>query len=284
MDGINAPMPGPDDPGPAAQFDTSPMTAVEPRSGFAVRSGRNETDVVRRRFSSFSSYSLSKIPVIIPTFNNPSYTGQMIEQLRRFGLDTIVIMDNRSQSDDMVAFLDDVRGDVTVIDLPDNRGPHHVFTCPDTYACLPDVFCVTDPDLRFGAAMPLDFLGQLFFLTNRLEVGKAGLALDIADRDRMSTDKITVLQQEYHIWEWEEKFWRDCIGIIDDGSPVYRASIDTTFALYNKRYFKKETFYDAVRVAGHYTCRHLPWYPASGMSPAEQSFYREHQKFSYYVR
>ncbi len=284
MDGISGPVPGPDNSEPTGELEKSPFADNECRSGLVLPSETIETGPMRRRFGSFSSYSMSKIPIIIPTFNNPSYAGQMIEQLRRFGLHNIVILDNNSQSDDMIAFLDEVRDTVTVIDLPDNRGPHYVFTCPDSYACLPDVFCVTDPDLRFGTSMPLDFLGQLFFLTNRLEIGKAGLALDISERDTMSPDKITVLQQDYHIWEWEEKFWRECVGVIDDGSPVYKASIDTTFALYNKRHFKKESFYDAVRVAGHYTCRHLPWYPSSGMSPTEQSFYKNHQKFSYYVR
>jgi alpha-acetolactate decarboxylase len=64
---------------------------------------------------------------------------------------------------------------------------------------------------------------------------------------------------------------------------VYNAAIDTTFALYNKHYFDPSNFYCAVRVAGRFTYRHLPWYRDS-LPPAEElTVYRQTQKYSYYL-
>jgi hypothetical protein len=63
----------------------------------------------------------------------------------------------------------------------------------------------------------------------------------------------------------------------------YKARIDTTFALYNKRYFDPQEPLEAIRVAGRFTCRHLPWYRDSGLTTAEEAQYRASQKFSLYL-
>ena len=64
---------------------------------------------------------------------------------------------------------------------------------------------------------------------------------------------------------------------------MYRADLDTTFALYDKAFFNSNRFMEAVRVAGHFTCRHLPWYREKELPEEEECFYRATQRFSYYL-
>ena len=100
----------------------------------------------------------------------------------------------------------------------------------------------------------------------------------------MRTEKAVHGGQEFQIWEWESQFWVNRIDTLPEASPVYLADIDTTFALYNKKFFSRDRFYRAVRVAGNYTSFHLPWYKDNGMKPQEDSQYRATQKYSYYVK
>ena len=44
------------------------------------------------------------------------------------------------------------------------------------------------------------------------------------------------------------------------GDPIYWANIDTTFAVYNKRFFRRGDFYSALRFDGRFAAQHLPWY------------------------
>ena len=152
------------------------------------------------------------------------------------------------------------------------------------FQLMPEIFCVTDPDLELNQEMPQDFLYTLLGLTHKHNVGKAGLALDLGDRRLMKTEKFAFADRHFHIWEWESQFWTESLGQIEDGSPVYKANIDTTFALYNKKFFSRERFYDAVRLAGRYTCRHLPWYTDTGIPATEEQFYKRTQKHSYHMQ
>jgi hypothetical protein len=75
-------------------------------------------------------------------------------------------------------------------------------------------------------------------------VGKAGLALDLSDRDTMRDEPMQIGERTWHIWEWEDQFWRnEPKPLRPGGDPVYRAPVDTTFALYDKTFFnpKKPT-------------------------------------------
>ncbi len=235
-------------------------------------------------FSSLAACTTADVPVYIPTFNNPTYADHMVRQLRAWGCRTIILMDNDSTLPEMLDFLHAARGEVRVIRLPENRGPQDVVLSDANYPLLPDVFCVTDPDLAFNPDMPGDFLYELLMLTHRHAVGKAGLALDLSDRHLMREETFPIGGRHYRIWEWEAQFWTQPVGAIDDGSAVFRANVDTTFALYNKQFFRREAFYEAVRLSGRYTCRHLPWYRDTRIPASEEAFYKATQKHSYHMR
>jgi hypothetical protein len=174
---------------------------------------------------------------------------------------------------------------VSVVSLPTNPGPRHIFADSAAFALLPRHFCVTDPDLAFNPAMPSDFLGDLAALAAREQSGKVGLALDISDHEAMHDESFLIRGQRWRIWEWEEQFWRDELSPLrPGGDPVYRAQLDTTFALYDRNFFSPACYLEALRVAGRFTCQHLPWRRDMQLPKEEEQFYNKTQKFSYYIR
>jgi len=234
------------------------------------------------RFTSIGSWLQAEIPILVPCFNNPTYARNMLKQLQVLGFGQVVIIDNASTSPDMRNWLGSLGSEVTVISLPGNFGPHHIFHDTRTFALLPRYFCVTDPDLSFNPALPDGFLGDLAMLTTRHRIGKAGFALDISDREAMRDDVFDVGDRKSNIWEWEAQFWEKPLEPLESGDKVYDAKIDTTFALYDKKYFDPDTFLSAVRVAGRFTARHLPWYRDRGLPEVEAAEYERTQRFSSY--
>jgi FkbM family methyltransferase len=236
-----------------------------------------------RAYRSIAAYMTASIPMIIPVFNNPSYTENMVQQLVDRGFDNICLIDNGSTSEAMLATLERAEKYATVIRSGHNHGPRHTILNTEHYNLLPEFFCVTDPDLEFQPQMPEDFVSELARITEHFKIGKAGLALRIDDAEKMHGNKFFIQGREYLVPEWEQQWWRNEVGRMPDGSRIYRAVTDTTFAVYNKKYFTPNSFFDSVRVAGTYTCRHLPWYRDSGLSVAEDRYYRATQKWSYHL-
>jgi hypothetical protein len=235
----------------------------------------------RRALSAVASYLQVDVPVFVPCFNNPTYATRMVSQLRGLGFRRIVLVDGGSTYPPMRQLLAAPGEWVSVMFLPENRGPRHLCKAPSTFALLPRHFCITDPDLAFNRAMPADFLGDLAALAVRERVGKAGLALDLSDRDAMRDEAFQIGESTFrNILEWESQFWREELEPLRaGGDPVYRAFVDTTFALYDKTFLDPNRFLDAVRVAGRFTCRHLPWYRDREIPEEEERFYRSTQSF-----
>jgi hypothetical protein len=221
------------------------------------------------------------IPIFVPAFENPTYVRNMIDQLTARHLTNIIVVDNASSSAEMRALLDGDLG-ATVVRLSSNRGPRHILLDDDIYFSLPPLFCVTDPDLELNPELPNDFLAKLVTLTERFQIGKAGFSLDISEPSRMRQERFDMDGIRYKITEWEQQFWTNPVGELDGIGTIYRATIDTTFAVYNKKYFRRETYQDAVRVAGSFTCRHLPWYLETDLPEEEERMYRESSRHSFY--
>ena len=227
----------------------------------------------------------ARIPVYVPCFNNPTYLEMMVDQLIGLGFGNVVVVDNGSTFPPMLSYFERLPESVSLIRLRQNRGPRDLFTDPTNYAQLPDYFCLTDPDLQFNPDLPANFLDDLIEATETYRIGKAGFGLQISDHENMLQRKFPIGSQEYCIWEWEEQFWKTPLSRTRSGDQIYRAEIDTTFAVYNKRYFDP-TYPDclkAVRIADRLTCRHLPWYRDNLLTPDEEDYYRATARFSVYA-
>lgn len=223
------------------------------------------------------------IPVLIPCFNNLTYVQLMVSQLRRFGVNNIVILDNGSSYPPMIEYLSRISHEVAVVSDKENYGPHHFFNDDATFDALPELFCVTDPDLLFNDGLPRDFIAKLIKISKDHRAGKVGMALDISEPHLMLKRKFDILNRKYGICEWEKQFWLKPISKTEHGDIIYDANIDTTFALYNKKYFDRTDFSRALRVAGNYTCKHLPWYINNLLPQDESEWYRKRAKHSFYL-
>jgi len=225
----------------------------------------------------------SQIPIFIPSFNNPTYLANMIDQLFDLGLRNITVVDNGSTFSPMHSLLQSLEERVAVIRKTRNLGPRHLFQDTESYRSLPDYFCLTDPDLKLNTELPAEFLRELIDISEEHKVGKAGFSLDISDRDLMIQDDFQIGEHTYKIWEWEAQFWKYPLASKNSLNPAFKAPIDTTFALYNKTYFDPACYLDAVRISGAFTCRHLPWYRERSLPADEEAFYRSTTKYSFFL-
>lgn len=241
----------------------------------ALFSQPDESRLPDRFFPSLVSRLQAEIPVIIPAFNNPTYLRNILVQLQKLRLQNIIVVDNVSTYPAMNDLLSEISREVSVVRNEENRGARHVILDEKIVSLLPPLFCVTDPDLQFNDELPSDFLAELVLLTEKYAVGKAGFSLDISERYELRDDGFLINGRQYAIREWEQQFWETPLGPLAGGDPVYRAPIDTTFALYNKKYYSPDRMFEAIRVGGRYACRHLPWEKTSIVPETEESYYRK---------
>ncbi len=225
------------------------------------------------------------LPCLIPAFNNPTYVRNMLRQLAAFPELKVFVTDNASTYPPMLDLYHEIEagrhGDARVVRLGCNAGPRAVWYHLDS---MPTYFCLSDPDLELNPRLPRDFVWRLIELTETYQVGKAGFALSLSDKDSMLDNKVRHLEGWMTIWEAEARHWESPLPPCPSlRQPHYRAHIDTTFAVYNKRYFNVQKPWDAVRVAGSYSCRHLPWYRDNRLPAEEEVYYRQTTEFSYYL-
>jgi len=116
---------------------------------------------------------------------------------------------------------------------------------------MPDKFIVTDPDLMLNENIPSNFIEIMDALSNKYGCHKIGFAIDITDKDQFYQSSYAYADS---IYEWESQFWNH--KILDDQYELYNAGIDTTFSLITKVNADKH----GIRIAGNFTCKHLPWY------------------------
>ena len=186
------------------------------------------------------------IPVIIISYNNPTYVTSMVNQVKKY-TDNFYVVDNASTFQPHVEYLRTI-GD-RVIYIGANYG-HSVYYQPEVWGLSGDKFIITDPDLLLNPNLPANFIDILSHLSDTYNVNKVGLALDISGDIR--TD--FVLKTGDTIVEHESQFWKKRIP--DSTYELYDAALDTTFCLFNK----KIPGYSAIRIAGNFVCKHRPWY------------------------
>jgi len=212
---------------------------------------------LERLLSSLPAGDLVSDPlVLIPTFNNGAYLLNFINQLQRLDLTRYLVIDGGSSEPATLRVLGDLQEENRVMVVANNPGPRYFFESAEIFDSLPPIFCVSDPDLDLNEKLPTDFLQNLYDVSVQFSTGKVGFALDL-DEDLIEEEFF--FYGEWHtIRGWEEKYWRDRVPNTLD-LEVYRAEIDTTFALYNKLYLHPDDFFSALRVAGDFTASHLPW-------------------------
>lgn len=206
---------------------------------------------------------MSRVPVFIPVRDRLTPLQQVIDWCERAGLDEIWLIDNASTWPPLVDFLDQTSHHV--VRSPVNLGHRSPWLTGTVQRhARGTFFIVTDPDVVPDDQCPLDVVDHLTELLQRHpDIDKVGLGLRIDD-----------LPDQYPLADavraWEARFWQD---EVEPG--VFRADVDTTFAVYrplNRRHEENR----ALRTGAPYVARHLPWYADPARLTDEDRYYRAH--------
>jgi hypothetical protein len=202
------------------------------------------------------------IPAFIINRNLLEWPKRMVEWMQRHPDLHPIIIDNNSDYPPLVEWYESRPCDI--ISLPVNAGHTALYNTGLIDNLASDYYILTDPDF-YLETLPDDVIDKLKEgLEKHPDVHKAGLAIKIDDIPDGFPVKHLVQN------EWENKFWDNPLG--DD---FYKAPIDTTFALYDMSRSRGHTF-DAIRLGGPYTVRHLPFYITPETMDDELLYYFDH--------
>ena len=222
--------------------------------------------------------------LIVPTFNNPTYVRNFVNQVNSLDKFDLMIVDNNSNFQEMIELLQQLENEqIKVIKLNKNYGPRWIYEDYSFFNSLPQKFCISDPDIKFNAELPIDFLDVMFEIGDVFRMGKVGFAIENC-LNSITKDPIKVGQVTTSIFDYERQFWDKSRMIQQEIFPVdlFLAPIDTTFSCHNKTWFQAKLSQDAIRVAGNYVCKHLPWTNEVVLPENEKLNYMKFSKHSYF--
>ena len=209
--------------------------------------------------------NVSNIPLFIISYNRKSYIEKLVNWLKNRDVSNVIIVDNNSTYQPLLEYYK--MCPYKVIHLKDNFGHTAVWTCGQFDSLLQkNYYIVTDCDILPTERCPSDIVEYLLEIINQYpDITKAGLSLKIDDIPDHYVFKDATL-------EWESQYYATKLS-----NNLYKAQIDTTFALYRPNTVLSRTlqWYNAARTAYPYEARHLPWYEDS-LNPTEESlFYKK---------
>lgn len=207
------------------------------------------------------------IPMVIINFNQLFYLQQLINFLIERKFENIVVIDNKSTYPPLLNYYKAIKDRVTVEFMDANYGHMVFFESKELQKKYGQGFyAVTDADIVPNNALPENFMSTLLKLLIKYynKITKVGFALDINDIPDSFPLKGRVIRNEQMFWE--EKI----------GENLYKASIDTTFALYKPEYPVNNhglKFLQGIRTAGNFTAKHGGWYIDPKNYTEEQLYY-----------
>ena len=204
------------------------------------------------------------IPIIINNFNRLSTLLRLTEALTSRGYTNIYILDNASTYPPLLEYYQSCP--FTVLSLPQNLGFKALWKSPFRKRFCQDYYIYTDSDVVPVDECPADFVDYfLAELKKHPFARKIGFSLRIDNIPNYYAQKEKVIQLE-------SKYYTRPIG-----NRLYRAPIDTTFALYRPRVgLSRSRFVEAYRTAYPYQAEHLPWYNNSSALSPEELYYINH--------
>lgn len=201
-------------------------------------------------------------PVFVLCRDRVAALRDLLTWLERAGFDEITLLDNDSEFEGLLEFYETCPH--RVVRLGRNIGKNALWLDPRWRVAIGNrPFVYTDPDVVPVPACPLDVVARFGDLLDRhRDVTKVGFGLKIDDLPDSYRFKEQVVA-------WEGQFWDPSIEV-EPG--VFRAAIDTTFALY-RTWSKGAPPVSALRTGPPYVARHVTWYLDSASPSEEDRFY-----------
>jgi SAM-dependent methyltransferase len=208
------------------------------------------------------------IPVFVVNRNRLCAMQRLIEWLRAAGTRQIVILDNASSYPPLLRYYESLPEGVKALRMEQNHGPW-VLWQQGVHKVLETPFVLTDSDVVPVAACPSDLIARMLeVLQSHPEAKKVGPGLRIDDLPDHYVEADTVRK-------WESQFWEHPVA-----PGLFRAPIDTTFALYPPgAEFSNEPC--NLRLGAPYLTEHTPWYVDEKNLSDEELHYRANTSLAY---
>ncbi|PIQ14667.1 MAG: family 2 glycosyl transferase [Flavobacteriales bacterium CG18_big_fil_WC_8_21_14_2_50_32_9] len=205
------------------------------------------------------------IPIIIISFNQLFYLKQLIDFLLSRKFLNIIIIDNNSTFLPLLDYFDELQNNtnITIHRLKENDGHLVFWKNIDLFKKYSKgYYVVSDADIVPLESTPENFIKKFINLLNsNMDITKVGFSLYLDDLPDHNPNKETIVN-------WENQFW------LEPHENHFKASIDTTFALYRPNYIRlEESFLKAIRTNKPYTARHGGWYINPTKLSEEQKYY-----------
>jgi hypothetical protein len=205
------------------------------------------------------------IPIIINNYNRLTCMLLLIKALTDRGYHNIYIIDNKSTWPPLIKYYNSCP--YPVFRLNENMGFKALWKCRDLrkrFCC--DYYIYTDPDVVPSAFCPGDFIDYFFSELKKHPLArKTGFSLRIDNLPDHYGNKEEVIA-------WEQQFYTRL-----NKDNLYRAPIDTTFALYRPYAgLSRSRYVEAYRTAYPYQAEHFPWYSNTDHPDTEEQYYISH--------
>ena len=205
-----------------------------------------------------------KIPIIINNYNRYEMLCKLINSLVQRGYYNIYILDNKSTYPPLLEYYQ--RCPHKVIKLDKNYGFQALWLNKSIFQQFKNNYYVyTDADMEIDPQCPNNFIEFFISILKKYPLSqKVGFGIRIDDLPNCYANKDKVI-------EWEKQFWKKEL------SPgLYKAWIDTTFALYRPFAYGPTSERLTIRTGSPYLIKHLPWYIDSENLTDEELYYIKH--------
>lgn len=207
--------------------------------------------------------SPNEIPVVINCYNRLTTLKRLISSLERRGITNIILLDNASTYPPLLEWY--TKSPYEVIHLGANLGFKAIWLNADVRRRFTRGWYVyTDCDVELDPSCPDDVMAHLLHIMTRLRPSalKVGLGVRLDDLPACYALRDRAIAAEQPYWTSPEA----------DGT-IYRAPVDTTFALYRPYAgLNRSRAAEVYRTAPPYLIRHLPWY-ADSANPTDEDLH-----------
>ena len=209
-----------------------------------------------------SKINYKKIPIIINNYNRLYFLQKLIYSLELRGYNNIYIIDNNSTYPPLLEYYNN-KCLYPIFKLKENIGYDAIWKTEIFDKFKHNFYVYTDSDMQIDDACPDNFLVHFLSIMQKHPLcEKVGFGIRIDNIPDYYIHKEKVIKHETHFWEKEVH------------KNVFRASIDTTFAVYRPycggpANLNKETY----RTGAPYLIKHLPWYLDYAHLDKEEEYY-----------